>query len=336
LNKFRFTKITCLNLRTNNYLKTLNTYSTYQNTMALYLNSSTPYEAFPSEFTRDSEGNVLEDYEFRVPISVEEEDIAMAKNIGVLPLDKYDPSLGEDMEIEFLLMIAKEEGDAHEDMMDELDELWNKDMDRMTCDVGPIMFGFQVPPSHTTQDVRIVLSKHGFCIGSIAGQKANVYIPMNIEGAGKLCRHTPYRMDLMYKPQGKNLWCATKVYPKLDTEGMLVSVLGGGSEDGQGLYNYGPGPMVFNKNTHNSHFFQKYTFHVPAHKDSIGVIIGRDGKNIDALVFRELERRGYEECQAPCIYITPISDYLIKVVVLCGVDSFGYEELYELISNMHS
>ena len=109
---------------TNNSLKLTNlqTYSTDQNIMVLYLNSSTPYVAFPSAFTRDAEGNVLDDYEFRVPISVEEEDIDMAKNIGILPLDKYDPGLGEDMEIEFLLMVAKEEGEGAGQLMLEFTE----------------------------------------------------------------------------------------------------------------------------------------------------------------------------------------------------------------------
>jgi len=235
------------------------------------------------------------------------EDMDKAREIGVLTPREVLP--GEDSDLEFLLFQSDHEGD---DIMEELEDLWNKDMDRMTCDVGPILYGIQVPPPFTTQEVRITFSKPGFYIGSIAGQKSDVFIPSNII-EGRLELHTPYLMDLEYKPTLRNKWCATLVHEKLDTSGMVVSTVSSANAD------------------------HMLVFHVPMKKSTIGVVIGKEGKNITSLI--KYVDRGYtpDATNYPTVDLDAIDEDLVKVsVYIPPASTWVYESVLDLVSYIHS
>jgi len=234
------------------------------------------------------------------------EDIDKARDIGVLTPRDVLP--GEDPELEFLLFQHSHEGD---DIMDELEDLWKKDMERITCDLGPILYGGLVLPPVTTQEVRITFRKPSFYIGSIAGQISDVFIPANIID-GILELHTPYLMDLEYKPTTRNKWCATMVHEKLDTSGMLVSTV---SHNNCGIY----------------------VFHVPMKKYSIGVVIGKEGKNINSLI--KYVDRGYtpDATNYPTVDLEAISEDLVKVsVYVPPASTWTYDSVLDLVSYIHS
>ena len=85
----------------------------------------------------------------------------------------------------------------------------------------------------------------------------------------KPLRHNEFVLaDLVWHPQGKNFWRATKVHPKLPTSEMLVSTV-------ESVSDYG------NKIIRSR---WQYTYEIPCDPENIGNIIGSGGKNINSII----------------------------------------------------
>tara|TARA_Y100000389_G_scaffold7474_1_gene7171 strand:+ start:1511 stop:2683 length:1173 start_codon:yes stop_codon:yes gene_type:complete len=135
-------------------------------------------------------------------------------------------------------------------------------------------------PSVAVQEVKIVRVESTWSLASIAGQ-TSVYIPWgyatNVAGPPGIkqpllnCKplrpHEFVLVEMEFRPQGRNLWRATKIHPKLPTEQMLTSIV-------ESVTDY--------DGVERSGF--SYQFDVPLDPENIGLIIGGNGKNLNSLI----------------------------------------------------
>jgi len=244
-------------------------------------------------------------------------DIPTWLQIAVLACSPQVKSVADD--IEFLLMVAEQEGDAHEDILDEIDDMWQRDLDgqtRLHCEPDRM-------PTTTTNIVRITSKPYfaKFCFGTMTDGPADVFIPENV--IKNTCNlHDFYLMDMEYHPLGKNLWRVTKIHPKLDTSAMLVSysqVLCAASE----------------KNLDQMILGESYVYDIPCDHESIGVIIGKNGKNI-----LNLKEKIYDDTwktDLPEVDITPFGTGMARVTVTIGPHClWGQNHVTDFVSRMHA
>ena len=226
---------------------------------------------------------------------------------------------------EFLLMVAEQEGDAHEDMLDDIDGLWQQDLDGQTADPFPILYGIQNIPLKSTEIVRITHNKSNYCLGTVTDGASEVYISKNIPSArwGTVGPelYSFHLMDLEWHPQGRNLWRATKVYPKLDTAGMLISksVVSCSLESGGDNISLG----------------EAHVYEIPCIHKHIGVIIGKNGNNI-----QNLEKKIYDdtwETDLPEVDITPFGVDMARVTVTLGPQCLWNDNhVQKFVSHLHA
>ena len=279
---------------------------------------------------------------FVVP-SVEREDYEKAQEFGILTPRHIIPSdhttaittpTWKDIitnskkntttkDIEFLLFQAKQENDAHEDILDDLVDLWEQDINQSYYPGHTIVGNMQliyltpkelIPLTTNNTTVRIAFKKNGFAIGSISGQTPNVYIPPFI--AKDLDIHSFYSMNLTFKPQSTNLWCANSVNEKYHTPAMMIN------------------QIIINEKTLSS-------FKVPADPKNIGIIIGKNGKNINGIIDHinknTQNHTTNDEYSKPEVTISTIDENFIQVDVLCSALSlWKHEHIVKLISFMHT
>ena len=226
---------------------------------------------------------------------------------------------------EFLLMVAEQEGDAHEDMLDEIDELWQQDLDGQTADPFPILYGIQNTPLKSTEIVRITHTKSSYCLGTVTDGASEVYISKNIPSArwGTVGPelYSFHLMDLEWNPHGRNLWRATKVYPKLDTAGMLISksVVSCSLESGGDNISLG----------------EAHVYEIPCIHKHIGVIIGKNGNNIQNLVKKIYDDTW--ETDLPEVDITPFGVDMARVTVTLGPQCLWNDNhVQKFVSRLHT
>ena len=256
-----------------------------------------------------------------------DEDFAMMEEIERKMLeDEMEPDL------EALLF-----QDQHEKMLEDLADLLEEDLDgtvlsgpppqlsHMPLNCCPTTFWHKARHpeflrSKTQEPVRMVMDKGGYWIGSIAGQKANVFISKDLAPSSNL--HSYYLMDLEYNPVGRNMWRATGVHPKLDSMAMLVA-------ETSFVHPAVPGSYIMNSFPLSS----EHTFDVPMPSHYIGAIIGKGGKNLDALLKQFC---GSPYAEIPEVTITPLTDDSIRVSILVGEDChWNMVDSATLISYMH-
>ena len=218
----------------------------------------------------------------------------------------------------------QQEHDDHEAMLDEAAEwldsqekiLWGAPgVPPVVSDCHAIALAEQMP-STAVQEVKIVRVEPAWALASIAGQVC-VYLPWgsftNTEGPPgikqSLLNRKPLRphefvlVEMEFKPQGRNLWRATKIFPKLPTEDMLTSVVQSTTNRGNAC-----------------HFLPvsgfQYNYEVPLDPQNIGLIIGRQGSHLNSLIrgiqdsadyFWKNTKINFDENPLPEVTITPIS-----------------------------
>ena len=216
-------------------------------------------------------------------------------------------------ELEFLLLQSEREGDDIEEMLDTLSLHWEEDMDRIVLDVSA-PFGYsagwnEVPCSKTTQIVRVVGEFPKYFIGSIGGAPPSVYIPKDIlpkdRWYGEKHLHCFYLLDLDFTPGLRNQWRASFCHSPLPTTPMW-----------QTTEFFHPDESDLD----DEHII-KNTFVVPMPPSYIGAIIGKNGKNIEALIKRVTARttpRDLIVCAPdPEFTLTPGEDGKTIVVDVC-------------------
>ena len=184
----------------------------------------------------------------------------------------------------------QEEHAKHEEMLDEAAD-WLEDQEKILWGAPGVPHWFvdhnmanlkEQMPTKAIQEVRINGVYPTWSRGSIAGQPANVFIPWgsetNFEGPPGvkqplLCRKPIRLYDFVFVEmvQDGTGWKATKIFPKLPTEEMLVSVVESITEYG-GEYD----------ELERSGF--SYTFEVPCDPQNIGLMIGKNGRNLNTLI----------------------------------------------------
>ena len=284
-----------------------------------------------------------------VKVTVEEEDMDKAREIGVLTprflVDSdLDPKRGasaaatqqEVSEIEFLLMVSVVEADKHEDMLEDLADLWQADLDATVFDVSSPHFHKackrEVLPQNTTVMVRLVADYGHHFIGSIAGQACSVYIPAPPVGhrVPPPQVHSYYLMDLKFVacPMGPLIWEATRVYTKLSTQGMHVSSM---------AIIQPPDPNWYREDT--TYLRTEHVYQVPTPSSYLGAIIGSGGKNINALMTKITESQAFHRSHHtnPEVTFTPLGtdSFSVHVSAPNTYCKWTTVEVQELISHMH-
>jgi len=279
-----------------------------------------------------------------VTMRVEAEDEEKAREIGVLTprflVDSdLDPRRGasvaatqqEVSEIEFLLMVSVVEADKHEDMLEDLSDLWQSDLDATVFDISsPHCHKAclkEVLPQNTTVMVRLVADYGHYFIGSIAGQPCNVYIPAPPVGHGVPPQvHSYYLMDLKFVG-GPLIWEATRVYTKLSTQGMHVSSM---------AVIQPPDPSWYLEE--EVYLRTEHVYEVPTPSSYLGAIIGSGGKNINALMKKITESQPFYRSHhtSPEVTFTPLGTDSFSVhISINNYCKWTTAEVHELISHMH-
>ena len=231
-------------------------------------------------------------------------------------------------DIEFLQFV-----DEFEEMYDTLGEEWERDLDGSVLDLSA-PFGHracfnELPVSSVSVEVRVISFKGRYYIGTIAGHPSmSVYInTRNIDFQGDLDIHSLYWMDLEFTPQLSMQWCATKVYPKLDTSAMKVSEvfiqdrtvsldIDAVSDDWQDSVSV-------------------HTYRIPTPACLIGTMIGRQGRNIDNLI----ESVNTTSYGIPIVTIKPSYDGKESIVIVqenhCDDCFWNLTDIEWLVSNFH-
>ena len=273
----------------------------------------TPREIIPSDRVRDwiqTDGsNEMDDALYE-----QEADISWAQRVsGKNPKTPQELRDQEIAELEFLLLQAEREGDDIDEMLDTLSLHWEEDMDRIVLDVSA-PFGYsagwnEVPCSKTTQIVRVVGEFPKYFIGSIGGAPPSVYIPKDIlpkdRWYGEKHLHCFYLLDLDFTPGLRNQWRASFCHPPLTTTTMWQTTEFFYPDDFQ----------------HGGEQIVKTTFVVPMPPSYIGAIIGKNGKNIEALIQRVSARTNPSDwvvrAPDPEFTLTPGEDGETIVVDVC-------------------
>ena len=251
-----------------------------------------------------------------VDVSITPEDISMAKSIGILtprevvstdfvsakvcapkhpswasrasgksPQDTHDSKyLAAVRDADYL---AFEE--EHENMLDDLGELWEKDLDGITHDPKHPLLS-EMPRQSLITEVRVTAEKVGYYIGSIGVPGATVYIKTD----DILDPHSFYMMEITHTPNESFPWCATKIYPKLSTADMLESSM------------FTQIPTV--EDIHYQDDTSTYVYRLPTPANLIGSMIGRQGKNITTLISDVINWEHSSSTGEPDITITPTYD----------------------------
>ena len=259
-----------------------------------------------------------------VEVSITTEDISMARDIGILTprevvssdfvsakvsvpnvpswatrvsgssaqMSHDDEYLSVVHEAEFLAFVALIEGDD----MNDLVEQHHLDLDGMT-NHPPQLLPSEMPYASLATEVRVTAIKNGYYVGSLGGQGPNVYI--KTPPSQPLELHSLYFMDLISTPHESFPLCATKVFQKLRTADMLVFILECDLETGILIST----PWWDRKETTT----RQYLLPTPA--EHIGAMIGRQGKNIAALIKSVNEwESDHASFGEPEITITPTHD----------------------------
>lgn len=216
-------------------------------------------------------------------------------------------------DIEFLQLQEHLEGDgdpAHVEMLDEIGDLWEKDLDGTIFDVNE-PFGHkachaELLPQTSTEIVRVTLKKHGFYIGSIAGQPSNVYIPKNISKK-ELNIHSYYFMHLKFAPSGRNMWAAVVVGDKIPSASMRIGTTN-----------------------------QTVSYRIPTPGYLIGAIIGKEGRNINNLCQSVKDWYKFTG-EVPEFTITPdeYTHTIVNVRLPNECTEWGYNEIEYVVDHMH-
>ena len=245
------------------------------------------------------------------------ESISWAQRVsGAKPKTPQQIRDQEISELEFMLLQADKEGDDIEDMLDTLSLDWEQDMDRTVLDAfAP--FGYTAGWNEyfcpkTTQVVRVVGEFQKYFIGSIGGAPPSVYIPKEIL-LGELQHHLHcfYLLDLDFTPGLRNQWRATFCHPPLPTAPMWQTT-----------------QMI--KSDEDSRYIIKETFVVPMPPSYIGAIIGKNGKNINALI-----KRVKDTTVDPEITLTPGEDGEHIVVDVIKPEGCNWTSLHSIIAVSH-
>lgn len=229
-------------------------------------------------------------------------------------------------DLEFLLLQAEKEGDEIEDMLDTLSLHWEEDMDRTVFDVTA-PFGYtagwnEVICSKNTQIVRVVGEYQNYFIGSIGGKPPSVYIPKEIlpKNIRNNHLHCFYLLDLDFTPGLKNQWRATFCYPPLTTSPMWQTT-------------------EFFQSDEDSQKIEKNSFVVPMPPCYIGAIIGKNGKNMNALINRISDNMGLYDSETidPEITLTPGDDGESILVDVCRSTGCKWDinQVITAVSYMH-
>ena len=215
-------------------------------------------------------------------------------------------------DIEFLQLqgLIEDDGDLeHVEMLDELADLWEKDLDGSVFDINEPLehkaCRAEILPGKSTEIVRITIKKPGFCIGSIAGKPADVYIPAYI-GKG-VNVHSYYLMDIKFNPCGRNQWLAEKVYSQIPSESMRIGTTN-----------------------------QTVSYRIPTPGYLIGAIIGKEGKNINNLCQSVKEWYGFTG-EVPEFTIKPDGEThtIVDVRLPNECTEWGYSEIEYVVDHMH-
>ena len=256
-------------------------------------------------------------------------------------------------DIQFLLMVEKQE--SHEDILDEASQ-WLDEQENILF--SPQKPSFTNIPLNTIQVIKIVRVQEKWSLGSINGI-TNVYIPWGshtnfLDTPGKILKpyhRLPIRYgellcaELTFYPHGQNLWKATKIYNKFNTEDMLTSIVQSDTE-----YNISDNNII--------HSGYQYNFTIPCNPSDIGIIIGKSGKNINYLIqniqkkckpLKPMPEHIKNEPPLPEVTITPIeppkgyagpSSFIPQkahVRVYCPTCClWNLDNVIELVSYMHS
>ena len=180
--------------------------------------------------------------------------------------------------------------------MDDLVEQHQMDLDGMTNHPLHPLPG-EIPYASFTTEVRVTAIKHGYYVGSLGTQGANVYIKTPPQQP--LEPHSLYLMNVTGTPEERFPFCATKVFHKLRTADMLVSSLHSDMETGI----LTSAPWWERKETTTSQYL------LPTPAAHIGAMIGRQGKNISALIKSVNDWESSESFGEPEITITPTDDF---------------------------
>ena len=180
--------------------------------------------------------------------------------------------------------------------MDDLVEQQQMDLDGMTNHPLHPLPGEMAYTSFTTE-VRVTAVKNGYYVGSLGAQGTNVYIKTPPQQP--LEPHSLYLMKVLATPTESFPFCATKVFHKLRTADMLVSSLY--TELDTGIL--ASTPWWDRKETTTSQYL------LPTPAAHIGAMIGRQGKNITALIKSVNDWESSESFGEPEITITPTDDF---------------------------
>ena len=217
---------------------------------------------------------------------------------------KHDQEHAEFMdELDFLIMQDKVETEW-EDMCDWIDYVEDQEIALTSC---PHEFGLS--PMVRQQAVRITAEIPKFYFGT-TDDNTSVCISKSIFSGLKV--HDIYLMDIVFNPVGKNTWAAITVHSKIPINSMLESVI-----------EFGP--------------YTTCTYTVSCPSTMIGKLVGRGGKNINALLRRLLP--GFGEEDYPSVDITPMDDNMARVSVcvekrtFITLDPIGLSEC--IVSSLH-
>jgi len=248
-------------------------------------------------------------------LTLEPEDYEKAREIGVLTprkIESFDSPLNT-YEIEFLQMMDEQE--EHLEILDSY-----------TPDINIQSIGSDIPDMFTTQVVRITHIKKSYSLGSLGdNQPTSVYIPHNICENNIPNLHDFYYMDLRYHPQGRNSWTARNIHPKLDTSSMLVS---------ESIVKCRDLPYTRSCDEEIEHLilYTNHVFSVPIEHGLIGIIIGKEGKNL-----KNLTNQFYPYSDPPDITITPTTPGMATVSVVTNCFSeWLTDDIINLVSHMHA
>tara|TARA_B100000035_G_scaffold286432_1_gene270751 strand:- start:1501 stop:2340 length:840 start_codon:yes stop_codon:yes gene_type:complete len=259
-------------------------------------------------------------------LKVHQDDLDKATSIGILTLYELSDSDYTDFpelcqEIDFLNL---QEQHDDEEMFDDLDQVIINEIEQLYYPYFEDWYACldKPDPLRAKGDkviVRVVMDKGHYYLGSIAGQKTNVYISRDITN-WDLDIHSYYQMDLKLTTEQRNMWTAEKIYTKTDTNSLLI------------------GESTCFRDIPNSHPYcvqQCYTFDLPTPSYYIGAMIGKEGRNINNLISRISSNLDQKQNRDPEFTIYPHNNLTRVDVYIPDGCNWGYENVYDAISYLH-